>query len=208
MGFAASDKRPYNRMCLRKQPGVLAWYALLVALLAACRPAANTARITPRPIPELPSPPPTVTAGSAPSAAPSSATPQAGLAAQATPAPTLATTATRRTTETATVTTPRPATPTPGASLQVTLFNYKFAPAEIRVRSGATIRLELRNTDHVLHALTIPDAGFARVVQGGDTAEVDLYVDLLPGSYYLYCPIQEEGNHEDNGMFGALIVEP
>jgi plastocyanin len=106
------------------------------------------------------------------------------------------------------VATPSAPTPTPGATLEVTLFNYKFAPAEITVRQGATLRLVLRNPDHVLHALTIPDAGFARVVQGGDSAEIDLYADLPPGSYYLYCPIQEEGNHEDYGMFGALIVEP
>jgi plastocyanin len=139
-----------------------------------------------------------------------STTSLATASAQVSPAPTgtLAAPPTRRPTATATVPTPGPPTPTPASTREITLFNYRFDPAEIHVSQGATLRLILRNTDHVLHALTIPDAGFARVVQAGDTAEVDLYADLPPGAYYVYCPIQEEGNHEDNGMVGALIVEP
>jgi plastocyanin len=89
----------------------------------------------------------------------------------------------------------------------VTLFNYRFDPNELRVRSGETVRLVLWNTDHLIHAMQIPDAGFAHAVGIGDRVEADLYVDLPPGSYYFYCPIQEEGNHEDSGMVGTLIVE-
>jgi plastocyanin len=201
-------------MRLRKWPAMLAGYAALLALLIACSPAAGTTRITPRPIRDLPSPLPTRTAESPPpptrtaAGAAASATGAASLAPQGTPAATRAATGTPRATETATVATPSPPTPTPASSREVTLFNYKFSPAEITVRQGTTLRLVLHNPDHVLHALTIPEAGFARVVQAGDTAEVDLYADLPPGSYYLYCPIQEEGNHEDSGMFGALTVEP
>lgn len=92
-------------------------------------------------------------------------------------------------------------------TITVTMNEYQFRPSTLTARAGETIRLSFQNIDHLIHAFRIPDAGFSTVVSSGATREVDFVVDLPPGSYYFYCPIQEAGNHEELGMVGTLIVE-
>jgi plastocyanin len=93
-------------------------------------------------------------------------------------------------------------------TITVTMNDMSFQPSELRVRTGELVRLELQNPDRLEHAIAIPDAHFSQALSPGSAQEVDFLVDLPPGSYYLFCPIVDEGgSHEANGMVGTLIVE-
>jgi plastocyanin len=85
--------------------------------------------------------------------------------------------------------------------------NYRFFPPILKVRAGETVRFNLQNPDIISHAITIPSARFSAVLRPGTRQAVDFVVTLLPGSYAIVCPVQEEGNHEELGMVGTLIVE-
>jgi plastocyanin len=86
--------------------------------------------------------------------------------------------------------------------------DMKFAPAELRVRAGETVHLDLVNPDLLEHALVIPDAGVSETLAPEARRGIDFAVALAPGSYPLFCPITDEaGNHQANGMEGTLVVE-
>lgn len=81
--------------------------------------------------------------------------------------------------------------------------NFKFAPAELRVKQGDTVVINFKNTggfhDWVL------DEFNARTKQLGDGAsETITFVADKKGTFEYYCSV---GQHRQMGMKGNLIVE-
>ena len=98
--------------------------------------------------------------------------------------------------------------------IAVTLGDYAFQPADITLKAGQPVILELNNTDRITpHNLTLEDeaAGLDIDVDisGGKTARVEL-TPTVPGTYTFYCskklPFMK--SHREHGMEGRLIVMP
>jgi plastocyanin len=101
-------------------------------------------------------------------------------------------------------------TPTEAASpsaqevaVTVTGSNFTFAPKEIHVKMGQTVKLTFANSqgmhDFVLDAFQVKTP----VIAAGKTAEVE-FTASKKGSFQYYCSV---GNHRAMGMVGTLIVE-
>jgi uncharacterized cupredoxin-like copper-binding protein len=90
------------------------------------------------------------------------------------------------------------------ATVKLTESEFKIEPASLQVTKSGVIQFDVKNTGKVTHALE---------VEGGDVEEetdeipaggsASLEVNLEPGSYELYCPID---GHKDKGMEGDLNV--
>lgn len=77
--------------------------------------------------------------------------------------------------------------------------NFSFDPAEITVKSGATITLD-NTSPGTPHTFTIPGSDIDVTNDGG--ASQDLKIDLPPGTYEFVCRF-----HESSGMTGTITVE-
>jgi uncharacterized cupredoxin-like copper-binding protein len=94
---------------------------------------------------------------------------------------------------------------TPAAG-QVTLSEFKIAPATITASSGGT--LTVQNTGTVAHDLVIADSGGkvlvkTNVIQPGASAQLQLPSTVTAGSYSAFCDIP---GHKSQGMVGTLTV--
>jgi plastocyanin len=107
---------------------------------------------------------------------------------------------------------PTPATSpatSPAAAGQVKPFtvaasNFRFTPAEMRVKAGDTVRITLTNSSTMPHDLKMDALGVAtKIIQPGQTDTIE-FVAPKAGSYDYYCSV---GNHRQMGMVGKLIVE-
>ena len=103
---------------------------------------------------------------------------------------------------------------TPSRSVPVSIGDYRFSPDTITVPAGATIQLQLTNTDSLTpHNFTLQAATAGLDVDidisAGSTETVDI-TPLAPGTYAFYCskklPFMK--SHRDRGMEGVLIVTP
>ncbi|MDR7416424.1 MAG: cupredoxin domain-containing protein [Armatimonadota bacterium] len=93
----------------------------------------------------------------------------------------------------------------PGARLvPVTLADFAFRPASIRVRAGEPVNLRLVNAGRVTHDLYVPALGFRVTVEPGEEVVAGLPA-LQPGTYEFYCSLP---GHREAGMRGTLVVEP
>ena len=88
--------------------------------------------------------------------------------------------------------------------MAVTLVDFGFRPAEIRIRAGQPINLELANRGVVVHDLTIPALGFQAAVQPGWQSTAGLRAPAA-GTYEYYCSVP---GHREAGMGGRLVVTP
>jgi uncharacterized cupredoxin-like copper-binding protein len=95
----------------------------------------------------------------------------------------------------------------PAGSTKVTMSDYKFAPADLTVKSGKVTFL-LVNTGSVSHDMVVMSAdgsksiGRSELIQPGDSGV--LTVDNLPaGSYKIIC---DQPGHESLGMKGTLTA--
>ena len=93
-----------------------------------------------------------------------------------------------------------------GASGQVTLTEFKIAPADITASAGST--LTVQNSGTVGHDLVIADSSGkilakTSVIQPGSTAQLALPSGVTAGSYSAYCDIP---GHKTQGMVGTLTV--
>jgi len=77
--------------------------------------------------------------------------------------------------------------------------NFSFDPAEIAVKSGATITVG-NTSPGTPHTFTIPGSDIDVTNDGG--ASQDLKIDLPPGTYEFVCRF-----HESSGMTGTITVE-
>lgn len=87
--------------------------------------------------------------------------------------------------------------------IEVKASQFAFEPAEIRIKKGESVKIRLTSTD-VPHGLAITDLNFDLQVEGGQTQEAELTVDVA-GSYGFRCSVMCGGGHRD--MKGVLIVE-
>jgi uncharacterized cupredoxin-like copper-binding protein len=104
-------------------------------------------------------------------------------------------------------TTPAPAkTEAGGASSTVSedMTEFKFSDAKPSVKSG-TVTFALKNAGKTTHALEVEGAGGESKTGNVDPGASDsLKVDLKPGKYEFYCPVD---GHKDLGMKGEITVK-
>jgi uncharacterized cupredoxin-like copper-binding protein len=104
-----------------------------------------------------------------------------------------------------------PATTTGGGaggagSVDMTATDFKFDPSDPSVKAGK-VTFNLKNDGQVEHSLEIEDVN-------GEDAEIEddvqpgqsgtLAVDLKPGTYEFYCPVD---SHKEMGMTGEITVK-
>jgi hypothetical protein len=91
-----------------------------------------------------------------------------------------------------------------GRLVPVVLVDFGFRPAELRVKAGEGVNLNLRNSGQILHDLYVPALGFRVTVPPGREVVAGL-PEAAPGSYEFYCTLP---GHREAGMRGTLVVEP
>ena len=87
----------------------------------------------------------------------------------------------------------------------VTASEYRFQPADVTVRAGEWVVVELTNEDSVVHdwmVVGIPNSDVP--ARPGQTARRRFVLDT-PGTYELMCAIP---GHAEAGMVGTLVVTP
>ena len=94
----------------------------------------------------------------------------------------------------------------PGGTVNLTATDFKFSSQDVSVKSGK-VTLSEQNSGQVTHSLEIEDvtpghdqklAGSVAPGQNGS-----LTVNLAPGKYTFYCPID---HHRQMGMEGTITV--
>jgi uncharacterized cupredoxin-like copper-binding protein len=90
------------------------------------------------------------------------------------------------------------------SSVDISETEYKLDPADPTAGSG-NVTFNVSNDGGVTHALEVEGNGVEEEtddIQPGSSAK--LSVDLQPGSYEIYCPIDD---HKGLGMEGTLTVQ-
>lgn len=82
--------------------------------------------------------------------------------------------------------------------------DFAFKPAEITVKAGETVNLQLINQGAVIHDLYLTAGGLWVVAQPGQTATAGIRFDR-PGTYQFYCTVP---GHAEAGMVGRVVVTP
>jgi len=88
--------------------------------------------------------------------------------------------------------------------IPVQLSDYTIDPSTLSPREGGTITLSIINNGPSAHALEIEGNGIEEktgTINTGDRTK--LTVDLKPGTYEMYCPID---GHRQRGMEGTIVV--
>jgi Plastocyanin len=81
---------------------------------------------------------------------------------------------------------------------------FKFTPAEIRVKKGDTVKITLTNSGAMLHDWRVDEFdATTKTITKGQTDTVEFVADQV-GTFEYYCSV---GNHRQQGMVGKLIVE-
>jgi nitrite reductase (NO-forming) len=102
-----------------------------------------------------------------------------------------------------------------GTTYKYWTFNGKVPGPFIRVRSGDTVEVHLKNLPDSLmahsvdfHAVTGPGGGAVatQTQPGGET--MFTFKALNPGLYVYHCATPMVAHHISNGMYGLILVEP
>jgi uncharacterized cupredoxin-like copper-binding protein len=91
-------------------------------------------------------------------------------------------------------------------TVDLTATDFKFDPSEPSVKSG-NVTFNLKNDGQTTHSLEIEDVNGQDQELEGDVSPGSngtLAVNLKPGKYEFYCPID---NHRDMGMTGEITVK-
>ena len=99
------------------------------------------------------------------------------------------------------------AQPADTAVVQATLTEWSITLAEDTLSSGpVTFRVANRGT--VRHAFEVEGGGEEWVIDSiAPGAEATVSAQLAPGTYEVYCPIEDDrGNHQTLGMRTTLVV--
>jgi uncharacterized cupredoxin-like copper-binding protein len=91
-----------------------------------------------------------------------------------------------------------------GSSVELTATEFAFDPSKVEVEQAGETTFTLVNDGKFTHALEIEGQGIEEEtdeIDGGETTE--LTVDLEPGEYEFYCPVD---GHREKGMEGTLVV--
>ncbi len=89
-------------------------------------------------------------------------------------------------------------------SVELTATEFKFDPSSVQVDKAGETTFTVVNDGKFKHALEIEGQGLEEKsdeVGAGETTE--LKVDLKPGEYEFYCPVD---GHREKGMEGKLLV--
>ena len=89
-------------------------------------------------------------------------------------------------------------------SVELTATDFKFDPSTVELAKSGEMTFTLVNDGQVTHALEIDGQGIEEEsdeIDGGATTT--LTVDLKPGEYEFYCPVD---GHREQGMEGTLTV--
>ena len=90
------------------------------------------------------------------------------------------------------------------SSVGISETEYKLDPADPTAKAGS-VTFDVSNNGGVTHALEVEGNGVEEEtddISPGQSAK--LTVDLQPGTYEIYCPID---SHKDMGMEGSLTVQ-
>lgn len=91
-----------------------------------------------------------------------------------------------------------------GEPVRITATDFELDPADVDVDAAGETTFTLANDGQTAHALEIEGNGVEQeteTIEPGASASVT--VDLQPGEYVLYCPVD---NHRSLGMEGTLVV--
>ncbi len=81
--------------------------------------------------------------------------------------------------------------------------NFKFAPNQLKVKTGDHVKITFKNTAG-MHDFRIDDLGIAtKVLRTGGQETIEFTADKA-GSFEYYCSV---GDHKAMGMKGMLVVE-
>jgi plastocyanin len=89
-------------------------------------------------------------------------------------------------------------------SVELTATDFEFDPSTVELAKSGEMTFTLVNDGQSTHALEIEGQGIEEEtdeIDGGASAE--LTVDLEPGEYEFYCPVDD---HREMGMEGTLTV--
>lgn len=99
---------------------------------------------------------------------------------------------------------PSVATAVMGESVQVTLTEFHIAVDPSTIKAG-TVRFTVKNQGTVVHAFEVKGNGIDQKSSNLNPGESEtMTVDLTPGTYDTWCPID---NHKNLGMFAQLTVQ-
>jgi plastocyanin len=91
-----------------------------------------------------------------------------------------------------------------GESVALTATEYKFDPADVTVDAAGKVTFTVTNDGQETHALEVEGDDVEEETDSIAAGESGtLTVDLEPGEYELYCPID---GHREQGMEGKLVV--
>ena len=94
-----------------------------------------------------------------------------------------------------------------GGTVDLTATDFKFDPSDTTAKSG-NVTFNLKNDGQVTHSLEIEDVtpGHDQELEGNVSpgSSGNLTVNLKPGKYEFYCPID---HHRQMGMEGELVVK-
>ena len=91
-----------------------------------------------------------------------------------------------------------------GESVALTATEYKFDPADVTVDAAGKVTFTVSNDGQQTHALEVEGNGVEEETDSIAAGESGtLTVDLEPGEYEFYCPID---GHREQGMEGKIVV--
>ena len=93
-----------------------------------------------------------------------------------------------------------------GGTVDLTATDFKFDPSDPTVKSG-NVTFNLKNDGQTTHSLEIEDVnGEDKELEGevSPGSSGTLTVDLKPGTYEFYCPVD---SHKQMGMTGEITVK-
>jgi uncharacterized cupredoxin-like copper-binding protein len=89
-------------------------------------------------------------------------------------------------------------------SVALTATEFKFDPADVTVDTAGKVTFTVTNDGQQTHALEVEGNGVEEETDSIAAGESGtLTVDLEPGEYEFYCPID---GHREQGMEGKLTV--
>lgn len=89
-------------------------------------------------------------------------------------------------------------------SVDLTATEFRFDPADVSLDTAGTVTFTVSNDGQDEHALEVEGNGIEEETEAIAPGESGtLTVELEPGEYELYCPID---GHRDQGMEGTLVV--
>jgi uncharacterized cupredoxin-like copper-binding protein len=91
-----------------------------------------------------------------------------------------------------------------GEAVALTATEFEFAPADVTVDAPGEVTFTVANDGQETHALEVEGNGVEEETDSIAAGESGtLTVDLEPGEYEFYCPID---GHREQGMEGKLVV--